>query len=180
MNEHDTYHQQEETQRMNNSNVRHGERVTRYPEKEAAHTSCLMCLRVGHKDCVPAKCIDPTTGEREDFTPAPAPAPKVTDEQADKFCEVVVECFKLGMGTNGIQVDPEDVIAFIRTLAQRAGEGYTVWQINAYLESLKSQTRNGSYNVAIEYARTTLKDERFGIAASTNKKGGRDDNNSEK
>ena len=49
-------------------------------------------------------------------------APKVMDVQTDKFSEVVNECFRLGMGTNGIQIDPEDVIAFIRTLAQRAGE----------------------------------------------------------
>lgn len=59
----------------------------------------------------------------------PAPAPKVTDAQTDKFSEVVQECFKLGMGTNGIEIDPEDVIAFIRSLAQRAGEGFTVEEI---------------------------------------------------
>jgi hypothetical protein len=105
------------------------------------------------------------------------PAPKVTDahpimdaKASEAFYEIYGLCSDLGMVHQLARSTKQDVIAFIRTLAQRAGEGYTVWQINAYLESLKSQTRNGSYNVAIEYARTTLKDERFGIAAVINKK----------
>ena len=96
---------------------------------------------------------------------APAPAPKVTDEMSpiksiawDKVCEC---CAALG------KPDEQTIADFIRSLAQRAGEGYTIREINQYLESLKSEVRQGSYNVAIEYARTTLNDERFGIKSVT-------------
>ena len=63
MNEHDAYHQQEETQRRNNSNVRHGERATQAIDQlvskpvatESAHTSCRGCRNDGSgcKTCFP-------------------------------------------------------------------------------------------------------------------------------
>ena len=154
--------------------------------KDEGHTSCIGCVNADEKikgDCL--ICVDWSKNSygqiRARYTPQP---PKGEDAPASKtygYCtecdKVWQECLKLGLKikTNGIEVTADDVIEGIRDLHRMAGEErYSVEEINAYLESLKSQVRNGSYNVAIEYARTTLNDERFGIKAVTEKgKGGR-------
>jgi hypothetical protein len=121
-------------------------------EKTSAHTSCEN-----------PQLRNPVEGLWKSMnTPAPAPAPKVTDAQTDKFSEVVQECFKLGMGTNGIQIDPEDVVAFIRDLAQRAGEErYAVEQVRTWLSALPLP----------HYALIHLECPHDGIAAVTERKG---------
>ena len=99
---------------------------------------------------------------------APAPAPKVTDtpettitkeeRQAIAWEQTFDLCRSLGMKLS--DCDPVACIeSFIRSLAQRAGEGYSVSEIEAWVE------RHG-------IDKNKLNDPHDGIAAVTKRKGG--------
>ena len=91
------------------------------------HEICFGCWEKAGHNC-------PVCSARY---PAPAPAPKVTDapkhkdatdEQTTAWRSVFDLCVELGMEFDE-PTGEQDVIAFIRSLAQRAGEGFTVEEI---------------------------------------------------
>jgi hypothetical protein len=92
------------------------------------------------------------------------PAPKVTD---DLWIDVYNFCRTLGMESASGTTPKQDVIAFIRALAQRAGEGYTVHEIYEWLNYL-----NGEYD-HIAQAMQLRNDPQDGIKAVTKRKKGR-------
>ena len=108
--------------------------------KEPAHTSCEGCKHQGNKitgDCKTCTYwYENSHGRiRTNWTPAPAPkvtdAPKhkdATDEQTTAWRSVFDLCVELGMEFDE-PTGEQDVIAFIRSLAQRAGVGYWVQEI---------------------------------------------------
>lgn len=83
--------------------------------------------------------------------------------QADKFSKVVKECFKLGMGTNGIEIDPDDVIEFIRNLHKRAGEYEATPQDFAFAsiitERMAQDAKWGEQNHSMEWWLAILMEE---------------------
>jgi hypothetical protein len=118
---------------------------------------------------------------------APAVAPKVTEKtprlielQARSFCDVYCICADLGMKHIEGNIDLTDVISFIRSLAQRAGEErYTVEQIR-HLEkwmkgflriTIPSVQNPSQVNIALVDAIKHINDPQDGIKAIT-KKGG--------
>ncbi len=108
-------------------------------------------------------------------TPAPAPAPKATNEPApepvlmetpkeyqEHWLEIYQSCASLGMNTILTKTNTENVIAFIRALAQRAGEGYTVEEIQYYLGHCYLSTKMGT----LFDAQTKINDTQDGIKAA--------------
>jgi hypothetical protein len=124
----------------------------------------------------PAACRDCFTGvntDRKNYTPA-SPAPEVTDvdadvmqHQADSFWRLHDECRCLGFEYSkdgGVTLE-QDIIAFIRSLAQRAGEErYTTGEIAFYFGTIHVDEAS-SYNDLI----TLLNDPQDGIKAVTQK-----------
>lgn len=143
-------------------------------EKEPAHTSCRGC---GHYNNNEAGEQSPCLGcggdgnQFKNYTPA-IPAPKVTDadadvmqHQADSFWRLHDECRCLGFEYSkdgGVTLE-QDIIAFIRSLAQRAGEErYTTGEIAFYFGTIHVDEAS-SYNDLI----TLLNDTQDGIKAVT-------------
>ena len=193
MNGHKQYHQDEETQRMNNSNVRHGERVDRYPAIcEGCTTPAILCPNGNEPKNQVVDCGS------KNYT-VPAPAPKVEDEIVDALLEAA-QCLDDCL----IRIYPEEfsqkhinaaaerfgencgtiariatIADKLRTLAQRAGEErYTLKEVSDFLFCQISRMDTGdimsdhkNHEVVI-WLIERLNHVQDGIAAVTNRKGG--------
>jgi len=89
------------------------------------------------------------------------------DGQIEAWKEVFAVCCELGMNIQTNLSGMEDVLAFIRDLHERAGEGYTVEQIQYYLGRCYLSRRMGT----LYEAQTRINDPQDGIKAVTSRRG---------
>jgi hypothetical protein len=105
--------------------------------------------------------------------PTPAPATKVTDAPEKLITHhqelgmIQSLCFQLGMTRRG-ESPMDDILHFIRDLAQRAGEGYTISQVQDYIRACFMKPNMGTLYDAMQ----KINDPQDGIAAVTKRKDG--------